>query len=209
MKTYFSIARHVRGALWARTLGYPHGWKNKTDGGVTCTSKIAVKTKKCATTLDRVVKKKQDQFPWSFAALYNTRRCNRFARHDHPLVTQGRSKADLTIQKITPTKNGTRPILPHSPPPAADSAVSISSSSSSSSPSSSSAATAGGTAARRVEGCEGSRCKTGPANGAAASPLDLKQQGAWTVPWSLRYLPCRRSTLRKAQQHLQHQKSKF
>ena len=44
MKTYFSIARHVRGALWARTLGYPHGWKNKTDGGVTCTSKIAVKT---------------------------------------------------------------------------------------------------------------------------------------------------------------------
>ena len=46
MKTYFSIAGHVRGALWARTLGYHHGWKNKTAGGVTCTSKIAVKTKK-------------------------------------------------------------------------------------------------------------------------------------------------------------------
>ncbi len=29
MKTYFSIAGHVRGALWARTLGYHHGWKKQ------------------------------------------------------------------------------------------------------------------------------------------------------------------------------------
>jgi len=122
----------------------------------------------------------------ALTALYKTRRSNRFARHKHPLVPQGRSTADLSVQEITPTTTAhgryylTRPHLRRTPP-------------SLSRPLPHRLRHLPHRLQQQAElqhECEkvarAAAARAGPANGAAASPQDLKPQSAWTVPWPLR-----------------------
>jgi len=64
MKAYFSIAGHVRGALWARTLGYHHGWKKQDSRWSDMHLQDCRQNEKnVRPLLDRQVGEKQDQFP--------------------------------------------------------------------------------------------------------------------------------------------------